>query len=76
MYVLVTQGTLTNYQGDDPTCTGVKAPAGQGFVEPALHVHIVRNETTAPAVVVVTFINVPVGGAFRLDAPAPGNCPF
>ena len=77
VYVLVIQGTLTNYQGDDPTCTGVQIGAGEGFTEPALHVHIVRNEsTTVPAVVVVTYLNVPVGGAFRIDAARPGNCPF
>ena len=75
-YVVVIQGTLTNYQGDDPTCTGVKISAGEGFVEPALHVHIARNETSAPAVVVATLLNVPVGGAYRIDAAPPGNCPF
>lgn len=75
-YVLVIQGTLTNYQGDDPTCTGVKISAGEGFVEPGLQVHIVRNETAAPAVVVATLLNVPVGGSYRIDANPPGNCPF
>jgi hypothetical protein len=24
----------------------------------------------------VVYLDVPVGGGFRIDAPAPGNCPF
>lgn len=75
-YVLVIQGALTNYHANDPTCTGQVINAGQGFVEPPGDVHIVRNEGTVPAVIVVTFTDVPVGGAFRFDAPRPGNCSF
>jgi len=75
-YVLVIQGALTNYHANDPTCTGQVINAGQGFVEPPGDVHIVRNVGTVPAVVVVTFTDVPVGGAYRLDAQRPGNCPF
>ena len=76
VYVLVTQGTLTNYNAEDPTCTGTTISAGQGFVEPPRNVHIVRNEGTTTAVLVATFVDVPVGGSFRIDAPRPGNCPF
>jgi quercetin dioxygenase-like cupin family protein len=75
-YVLVIQGALTNYHANDPTCTGTVISAGQAYVEPPGDVHNVRNEGTVPAVLVVTFLDVPVGGAFRLDAPRPGNCPF
>ena len=75
-YVLVTQGALTNYHANDPTCTGKVISAGQGFIEPPGDVHIARNEGTVPAVIVVTFTDVPVDGAFRFDAPVPGNCPF
>jgi len=78
VYVLVTQGTLTNYQASDPTCTGQQISAGQGFVELPGQVHIVRNEGTTPVVLVATFLDVPVGvpGGFRIDAPNPGTCPF
>lgn len=76
VYVLVTQGTVTNYNADDPTCTGTTISAGQAFVEPPGNVHIVRNEGTVTAVLVATFLDVPVGGAFRIDAPKPGNCSF
>jgi len=75
-YVLMIQGALTNYHANDPTCTGHISSAGQGFVEPPGDVHIVRNEGGVPAVFVVTFLDVPVGGLFRFDAARPGNCPF
>jgi quercetin dioxygenase-like cupin family protein len=75
-YVLVIQGALTNYHANDPTCTGHVISAGQGYFEAPGDIHIVRNEGTVPAVLVVTFLNVPVGGAFRLDARNPGNCQF
>jgi quercetin dioxygenase-like cupin family protein len=76
VYVLVAQGTLSNYNADDPTCTAQTIAAGEGFVEPPGNVHMVRNEGTTTAVLFVTFVDVPVGGAFRIDAPRPGNCPF
>jgi hypothetical protein len=38
-------------------------------------VHLIRNEGTEEArAVVVQF--VPAGAVRRIDAPAPGNCPF
>jgi len=73
---IVTQGTLTLYEANDPTCAPHNYSAGQGFVETPLDVHIARNEGTVPVIAVVTFLDVPIGGAFRLDAPNPGNCPF
>jgi quercetin dioxygenase-like cupin family protein len=77
VYVIVTQGSVVNYHADDPTCTGEKVSAGQGFVETPGDIHFVRNEdATTTAVLVATFTDVPVGGAFRLDAARPGNCPF
>ncbi len=77
-FVIVTQGTLSLYQANDPTCTAQRFGAGEGFVEAPGedHVHIARNEGTTSVVLLVTFLDVPVGGAFRLDAPRPGNCPF
>src|SRR5260370_3417503 len=74
--VIVQQGALSFYEASDPTCTAQTFAAGQGFVETPGDVHIARNEGTTPVVLVVTFLDVPVGGAFRIDAPTPGNCPF
>ncbi len=75
-YVIVAQGTDSLYEANDPTCTARNFGPGDGFVEPAGDVHISRNEGPANLVLFVTFMDVPVGGAFRLDAPRPGNCPF
>jgi quercetin dioxygenase-like cupin family protein len=75
-FIVVIQGTLSFYQGNDPTCTAARYSAGQGFVEAPGDVHIARNEGTQTVIAEVTFLDVPVGGAFRLDAPVPGNCPF
>jgi hypothetical protein len=36
-----------------------------------------RNESTTEALeVVVVYLDVPVGGGFRIYAEAPGNCAF
>src|SRR5579871_5522448 len=75
-YVIVTQGTISVYEANDPTCTARRFSAGEGFVGIPNDVHILRNEGTGPAMIVVTFLDVPLGGAFRIDAPRPGNCPF
>lgn len=41
--IIVTAGTLTAYEGDDPTCTPHVYTAGMGFVDPGgSHVHIIR----------------------------------
>jgi hypothetical protein len=76
--VLVKAGTFTLYDGDDPSCTGKSYGPGQAFVDRGYgHVHIGRNESVAQSVeLYVTFLDVPVGGVPRVDAPSPGNCPF
>lgn len=76
----VRTGTLTVYEGDDPSCTPLVFPAGTGAVEAGTgaHVHMVRNETGAVAEALVTYL-VPVGtpqNQLRTDLPNPGNCPF
>jgi hypothetical protein len=76
----VSLGTLTMYDGDDPSCTPHAFPAGTGSIEAdtAAHSHILRNETDSEARTIVTFL-VPAGtglGGLRTDLPAPGNCPF
>jgi quercetin dioxygenase-like cupin family protein len=75
-YVVVESGTIRLYEAADPTCTPRTFGPGQGFVELPGDVHITRNETSQMAVALVTFMDVPVGGAFRIEAPVPGNCPF
>src|SRR5215468_8845566 len=76
-FIVVTQGTLTVYDGNDPACTPHQYGQGSGFVDPGFgHVHIARNEGAVPVTVVQTYLDVPPGGSPRIDAPAPGNCPF
>lgn len=76
--VLVKSGELTFYAEDDPTCTGRTYSAGQAFVDSGQgHVHTARNPSpTQNTELWATYFDVPPGGAFRLDAAAPGNCPF
>jgi quercetin dioxygenase-like cupin family protein len=73
--VIVKVGTVTFYHGDDRTCTGTSYTAGHAFIEEGGDVGIARNETASVDTVVATFF-VPAGSPTRIDAPAPGNCPF
>jgi hypothetical protein len=80
VFFTVKSGTLTVYEGDDPSCTPLVFPAGTGAVEAGsnTHIHMVRNETGSVAEALVTYL-VPVGtpqAALRTDLPNPGNCPF
>jgi hypothetical protein len=75
VFITVTQGQLTYYHYDDPTCTPHLVSAGQGFVDTGMG-HMVRNESGATAQD-VSVITAPVGGAFRGELPAPNpNCGF
>jgi hypothetical protein len=78
-FVIVTQGSVTAYDGNDPACTPHVYTAGtpdNAFLDPGDgHVHIIRDESGAVAkTVAVQFI--PAGAIRRQDAPDPGNCPF
>ena len=79
-FVIVTQGSVTVYDGDDPACTPHVFTAdtpNNAFIDPGGgHVHIIRDESgTMAKTVAVQFI--PAGATRRQDiSPAPGNCPF
>lgn len=75
--IIVTAGTLTDYEADDPTCTPHVYTAGMAFVDPGgSHAHIIRNEGTVAAQNIAVQL-VPAGQPRRIDLPtAPGNCPF
>jgi len=75
VFITVTQGTVTFYEADDPTCTPRTVSAGHGYVDSGHHGHIGRNESGAPARD-VTVILAPVGLPFRIEIDPPGNCPF
>ena len=76
--VIVTQGTVTEYDGDDPTCTPhvYSANGTNAFIDiGGGAVHIIRDESGAVAKTVVVQL-VPAGAQRREDAPDPGYCSF
>ena len=78
-FVIVTQGTVTEYDGDDPTCTPhvytANTPNNE-FVDPGDgHVHLIRNESGAIAQAIAVQL-IPSGAARRDDVAGPGNCSF
>ena len=75
VFITVADGEMTFYESDDPTCTPIVRRKGEGFLDLGDHAHIARNESGAPAENIVTYF-APPGAALRIDAPAPGNCPF
>lgn len=76
--VQVKSGTVSCYDGDDPTCTRHDYSAVEAFMDPGQgHVHIARNESvTESMTLVAVYFDVPTGASPRIDSPAPGNCPF
>jgi hypothetical protein len=77
--VIVTQGTVTEYDGDDPTCTPhvYSANGTNAFIDiGGGAVHIIRDESGAVAKTIAVQL-IPAGATRRQDVtPAPGNCPF
>jgi Cupin domain len=70
VFITVTQGTLTFYERDDPTCSPHVVSAGQGYVDTGIgHIGFNRTTTTASDVTVAI---APVGAPFRSELDAPG----
>ena len=75
--VLIKSGQMSFYSSEDPTCTVRTYSAGEAFIDSGQgHVHIARNEGSVNLELWATYFDVPPGGAFRIDAPNPGNCSF
>lgn len=72
--ITVTVGAVTVYEAHDPLCSPKVVHAGEGSIDIGSgHVHMIRNETGAPAeTVAVQFL--PQGATRRIDADAPSNC--
>jgi quercetin dioxygenase-like cupin family protein len=65
--IIVTAGTVTDYEGHDPGCKPHVYKAGMGFVDPGGdHVHILRNEGAVEAQTI----------AVQLIPADRGNCHF
>jgi hypothetical protein len=74
--ILVVAGTVTNYTGDDPSCTGHPYSAGQWFIDTGTDVHILRNEGSVRAETIAVQL-LPKDATRKIDVtPGPGNCPF
>ncbi len=75
--ITVTAGTITAYEGDDPSCTPHIYTQGMGLVDPGHdHVHIIRNEGAIEARTITVQL-IPAGATRRIDvATGPSACPF
>lgn len=74
--IIVTAGTVTAYDGDDPACQPRVYTQGMGFVDRGGdHVHNLRNEGGVEARTIAVQL-IPGGATRRIDAPDPGHCPF
>lgn len=74
--IIVTAGTVTAYEGDDPDCKPSVYTPGMGFVDPGGgHVHILRNEGDVEARTIAVQL-IPADAVRRIDAEDPGNCHF
>jgi hypothetical protein len=67
--ISVTSGSLT----DGETCQTRLYSAGDGFIEPAEHVHLVRNASASQGAEFTGVQLRPEGTAGRIDANAPTN---
>ena len=74
--VIVTAGTVTDYEGHDPECRPHVYTKGMSFVDPGgEHIHNLRNEGDVEArTLAVQFI--PADAARRIDVADPGICHF
>jgi len=74
--IIVTAGTVTGYEGNDPDCKPHVYTEGMGFVDPGgEHIHILRNETDAVAKTVAVQL-IPAATNVHIHVPDPGNCHF
>jgi hypothetical protein len=72
--IIVTAGTVTDYESNDPDCKPSVYTQGMGFVDSGGdHVHLIRNEGTVPASTMAIQL-IPANATRRIDAAAPSNC--
>lgn len=74
--IIVTAGTVTNYEGHDPACKPHVYKTGMAFFDlGGDHVHILRNEGTVEAKTIAVQL-IPADAVRRIDVADPGNCHF
>jgi quercetin dioxygenase-like cupin family protein len=75
-FIIVTEGTVTEYEGPASDCRPHVYTKGKAFVDPhGDHVHIIRNESNAVARTTAIQL-IAAGAARRIDVADPGNCRF
>lgn len=75
--IVVTSGTVTAYDGDDPSCTPHVYAAGQSLVDVGSgHVHLIRNESTTDPATAIAVQLIPAGAMRTQKVESPGNCSF
>jgi quercetin dioxygenase-like cupin family protein len=72
--VVVTGGTLTVFDPGIGGCAPFKVSKGHAFIEPANHVHLARNDGTAPVTVYAMYLGIAKGAAANAAASAPTGC--
>ena len=74
--IIVTAGTVTAYDGHDPSCTPHVYTTGMGLVDAGGdHVHVIRNEGSVEARTVAVQL-IPAGATRRIDGEGHSACPF
>jgi quercetin dioxygenase-like cupin family protein len=74
--IIVTAGTVTDYEGHDPECKPHVYKTGMAFIDPGgEHVHILRDESTVEAKTTAIQI-IPASAERRIEVADPGNCHF
>ena len=72
--IIVTEGTLTAYDAEDPSCSPRTYSAGQTIVDPGGdHVHLLRNDETVAARTITVQL-IPGGATRRIDEERPPHC--
>jgi quercetin dioxygenase-like cupin family protein len=73
--IIVTSGSLTNYESSDPDCKPTVYTQGQAFVDHGGDdVHNIRNDTNGVSTSIAIQL-IPAGAQRRVDVQQPTNCP-
>jgi hypothetical protein len=74
--IIVTAGTVTDYDGSDPDCKPHVYTKNMTFVDHGgSHIHAIRNEGNVVAQTTAIQL-IPAGATRRIDVADPGNCHF
>lgn len=75
-FLIVTQGSVTDYDGSNPLCTSHTYTVGQTFINHSYQIHNVVNASSSATAEYIAIAINPTGPAVRIDEPKPNNCNF